>query len=86
MLGAANRDPATFENPDQLDVTRERNTGHLALGAGIHQCLGAALARAEGEIAVTELTRRFPNLTLIEEPPLRPTFVLRGRAQLRLRL
>jgi cytochrome P450 len=86
MLGAANHDPAVFENPDQLDITRVRGAGHLALGAGIHHCLGAALARAEGEIAVTELIRRFPNLTLIEEPPLRPTFVLRGRSELRVRL
>ena len=85
MLGAANRDPAVFENPDQLDVTRD-SAGHLAFGSGIHHCLGAALARAEGEIAVTELIRRFPHLTLLEEPPLRPTFVLRGRAHLRIRL
>jgi cytochrome P450 len=85
MLGAANHDPAVFANPDQLDITRERTGSHLAFGTGIHHCLGAALARAEGEIAVVELIRRFPNLTLLDEPPLRPTFV-RGREQLRVRL
>jgi cytochrome P450 len=86
MLGAANHDPLLFENPEQLDVHSERTTGHLAFGAGIHHCLGAMLARTEGEIAITELVRRFPNMSLIEEPVLRPTFVLRGRQQMLVKL
>jgi cytochrome P450 len=86
MLGAANRDPAAFENPDLLDVSRRSSTSHLSFGAGIHHCLGMALARAEGEVAVSALIRRFPNMALVEEPPLRPTFVLRGRESLRVRL
>lgn len=86
MLGAANHDPEFFENPEQLDVNRERTTGHLAFGAGIHHCLGAMLARTEGEIAVAELLLRFPNISLVEEPLLRPTFVLRGRQQMLVKL
>jgi cytochrome P450 len=86
MLGAANHDPLLFENPEQLDVHRERTTGHLAFGAGIHHCLGAMLARTEGEIAITELVRRFSNMSLIAEPVLRPTFVLRGRQQMLVKL
>jgi cytochrome P450 len=86
MLGAANRDPKFFENPEQLNVGLERTTGHLAFGAGIHHCLGAILARTEGEIAVVELVRRFPNMRLVEEPILRPTFVLRGRQRMLVKL
>lgn len=86
MLGAANHDPAAFDDPSILDINRDRTSGHLAFGLGIHHCLGAALARAEASVAVKELVDRFPNMTLIEEPSLRPTFVLRGRDSLRVRL
>ena len=86
LLGAANHDPTFFENPEQLNVNLERTTGHLAFGAGIHHCLGAMLARTEGEIAVVELVHRFPKISLIEEPQLRPTFVLRGRQRMIVRL
>ena len=78
MLGAANRDTAVFENPHQLDITRKPNP-HLAFGAGIHYCLGAPLARLEGQIAFTTLTRRFPNLHLTDETPqYRSNYILRG--------
>ena len=60
-LGAANRDPAEFEDPDGLDVGR-RDNGHVALGAGIHLCVGGALARLQGAIAINALLRHFPNL------------------------
>jgi cytochrome P450 len=66
-LVAANRDPAKYENADQLDVTRSAQ-GHVAFGHGIHFCLGAPLARLEFDVALTQLLARFPNLTLAAEP------------------
>lgn len=62
-LGSANRDGAQFRDPETLDITREPNR-HLAFGMGARYCLGAALARLEGQIALTGLFRRFPNLKL----------------------
>ncbi|MFF3912626.1 cytochrome P450 [Streptomyces sp. NPDC001852] len=62
-LSAANRDPARFPDPDRLDLSRDAS-GHLALGHGIHYCLGAPLARAETEIALAALLERFPDLAL----------------------
>lgn len=65
VLGSANRDESEFRDPETLDLTREPNR-HLALGMGAHYCLGAPLARLEGEIALTTLVRRFPDLRLAE--------------------
>ncbi|MEU3615643.1 cytochrome P450 [Streptomyces sp. NPDC006872] len=62
-LAAAHRDPARFTDPDRLDLGRDA-TGHLALGHGIHYCLGAPLARLETEIALAALLDRFPRLSL----------------------
>ncbi|OKJ64636.1 cytochrome [Streptomyces sp. CB02009] len=62
-LASANRDPDRFPDPDRLDVHR-RDGGHLALGHGIHYCVGAPLARLETQIAVSTLLRRFPDLEL----------------------
>jgi cytochrome P450 len=63
VLGSANRDASRFADPDTLDLAREPNK-HLALGTGVHFCVGAPLARLEGEIALTKLFTRFPNLRL----------------------
>ena len=62
-IGAANRDPAVFPDPDRLDITRWPNR-HLAFGFGVHQCAGLAVARLEGQIAIAQFLRRFPNYRL----------------------
>ena len=67
---SANRDPEMFPNPDIFDITRENSKNHLAFGQGIHYCLGAPLARAEAEIAFSEIIDRFPNLKL--KPSFKP--------------
>ena len=77
LLSAANRDPARFAAPARLDVGRADNH-HLAFSQGLHYCLGAALARLEGQIAVGSLVRRFPDLELAGAPVYRDHFVLRG--------
>lgn len=66
-LGSANRDPSQFLNPDCLDLARIENR-HLSFGYGIHFCVGAALARLEGAVALSTLVARYPNLALIDEP------------------
>jgi cytochrome P450 len=78
MLGAANRDPKQFKLPDQLDLKRLNNQ-HLAFGAGVHACIGAQLARLEGQVAILNLVQRFPNMKLRgPRPEWAPTFGLRG--------
>ena len=79
LLGAANRDPDIYADPDKLDVTRA-NIRPLSFGGGIHHCLGAQLARIEAEIALKRLLERLPEmeLTNIETPSWRRSFTLRG--------
>ena len=80
VIGSANRDANYFDNPDTLDITRENNK-HLAFGYGAHYCLGASLARLEGQIAISMLVQRVPNLRLSIAPDQlhwRGAFVLRG--------
>ncbi len=80
VIGSANRDAAYFDQPDELDITREKNK-HLAFGQGAHYCLGAPLSRLEGQIAISTLVQRMPDLRLRLAPDhlrWRGGFVLRG--------
>ncbi|HEV2781326.1 MAG TPA: cytochrome P450 [Actinophytocola sp.] len=87
-LSAANRDGDRFADPDRLDVTRDAS-GHLAFGHGVHFCLGAPLARLEGQIAIGRLLGRFPDLALATDPAAlrwRNSTLLRGLEHLPVRL
>ena len=66
FIGAANRDPDQFPEPDRLDITRQENK-YLAFGFGIHFCLGAALSRLEGQITIGTVLRRMPDLRIATE-------------------
>lgn len=87
-LIAANRDPSRYAAPDTLDISGANGT-HLAFGHGIHHCLGAALARSEGGIAIGALLDRFPRLRLADperEPQRTPSLLLNGIGELRVRV
>jgi cytochrome P450 len=80
VLAAANRDPQVFGDPHTFDVTRANARDHVAFSSGIHYCLGAALARMEGEVALRALFERFPDLAPAGRPERRRTLILRGYA------
>jgi cytochrome P450 len=85
-LAGANRDPDTYEEPETFDITRERGTQQMTFGSGIHHCMGAALARAELQEALTLLARRMPGLTADGPVEWKPTtFGIWGPARLPLR-
>lgn len=87
-LNSANRDAVQFESPEIFDITREKSQ-HLAFGKGIHLCLGAPLARLEGEIAINTLLKRYPHFELqsdIDQLEWRPGMIVRGVKEIPLRL
>jgi pimeloyl-[acyl-carrier protein] synthase len=85
VIGAANRDPAHFPNPDLFDLARE-NKKHLSFGAGTHFCVGAPLARLEAQVVLRSLQARYPDLRPDGEPPeYRDNFNLRGLKSLPVR-
>jgi cytochrome P450 len=78
VLGAANRDPEQFPEPDRFDIRRDPNR-HLAFGHGLHACLGLHLTRVEAEVALSRILHRLPNLTLEnDEPEWEDTFMIHG--------
>jgi cytochrome P450 len=82
-IGAANRDPAVFADPDRFDASRDPNP-HIAFGHGIHYCLGAPLSRLEARIALPDLLARFPRFEVERDWRPRGSFHVHGPAALRL--
>jgi cytochrome P450 len=85
FLGSANRDPRRWEQADEYEITR-RNAGHVGFGAGIHGCVGAVLARLEGELVLGALARKVEAIEIAGEPKRRYNNTLRGMASLPVRL
>lgn len=78
LLAGANNDPAVFAEPRRLDIERDNAKAHLSFSSGPHHCLGASLARMEGDVALRDLTGRFPRLRVGARPTRRPNALLRG--------
>lgn len=77
-VGAANRDPEKFQDPEKLDINRPA-VRSLGFGYGIHFCIGAALARMESQVAFDTILRRLPGLKMtVDKPEFRPNYSLRG--------
>ena len=81
LLGAANRDPEVFTDPNHLDLGRSEKS-HISFGRGIHYCLGASLAVLEGKVTFKALLERFPRIRLAQDPVRRNQMVLRGLSEL----
>jgi len=86
VLAGANRDPQVFEHPERFDVARENARDHVSFSGGRHYCLGASLARMEGEVGLRALAERFPDMRLLPGARRRPTRALRGYESLPARL
>ena len=87
LLGAANRDPAVFADPDRLDLRRANAGEHVSFSSGAHHCLGAALARLEGEVVFDTLLQGARSIELVDpEPAYRPFMTLHGLSALKVRL
>jgi len=88
LWGAANRDPAVFDHPDEIDLTREVPRRHVAFGRGIHHCVGAPLARAEARSVLSTLLARTENITLDADRPPRwaNSLMVRRHEELALRM
>lgn len=87
-IASTSRDERQFDNPDRLDITRADNP-HLAFGYGLHHCIGAPLARMEGQVGISALLRRYPEASLAcapDELRWRPTRIMRGLVELPVRL
>ena len=81
-LGSANRDPRFWGDSANIhEIKRQDASRHVSFGSGVHYCLGAALAKMEGEIAVTKLIRRFPEISITSEPTYNSRIILRGREE-----
>ena len=86
LLAAANRDPNVFTDPNRFDVTRPNAKDHVSFSAGRHFCLGAALARMEGDVGLRTLFDRYPDVQQLDGSSRRDTRILRGFATLPVRL
>lgn len=82
ILGAANHDPRVFEAPEVLDVSRPRSDSPLSFGYGTHYCIGASLARIEGDVVYSEMLRRHPRMELAGEPVRQDTFRARAFSEI----
>jgi cytochrome P450 len=85
LIGAANRDPAAFPDPDTFDIHRTQTADHLAFSSGIHYCVGQPLARLEAEIALHRLAERMPHLRRSGPLRRRSSGVVRGPIRLPVR-
>jgi len=83
-LGAASHDPSVFAEPHSLNLRRENANKHLGFAAGIHYCLGSALAKLETQVTIESLLRRFSKIELVGEPQWRDRLTIRGVDRLEL--
>jgi cytochrome P450 len=86
LIGAANRDPEAYTDPDRFDITREHSADHLAFSSGIHYCIGQPLARLEATIALRALAERAPRLRRAGPTRRRNSNTIRGPIRLPVRL